>query len=285
MRWTKVTFILGCILLAVGCQSCLQFRYSDQKQRKTLANVASTHTIELGAKKGGGRDIHYTLIYNDTVKPLAVFVHGSPGSSSSFIHFGTDQDLLAHYNVLLLDRPGFGYSDFGKAEVDMAQQSVILREVINQFTFDHKVLIGHSLGGPIICRMAMDEPNIAVALLIVAGSVSPELEPQENWRKPISSKWLRWMVPKSFRVSNDEIIPAKGELIKMIPLWTNITCKVQIIQGGADKLVPAGNEDYAEKMLVNAHSVDVLRLPLEDHFIPFTEPQLVTKALVRFLPF
>lgn len=236
----------------------------------------------MGHRTGAGRAIHYTLVSSDTVKPLAVFVHGSPGSSDNFIHFGLDTALLARYDVLLLDRPGFGYSGFGQAEVSIEKQSAILSEVLSQFSHTTKFLVGHSLGGPIIVRMAMDNPKSFAGLLIVAGSVSPELEPQEKWRPVLATKGLRWLMPKSFRVSNDEIIPAKKELLKMEPLWQRITCPVQIIQGGKDKLVPAGNEDYAEKMLVNARSVKVYRLPDENHFIPFAEPQLVTEALLRF---
>ena len=282
MKLNKGIVVGFVILLWFGCQSCFQFRLSQDKQYKELSEIAMTARVEIGDKAGGERTIRYTLVESDSSLPLAVFIHGSPGSSSSFLHFAQDTVLLKHYNVLLLDRPGYGYSDFGNAEVSMEQQSLILREVVNQFDYSSKILVGHSLGGPIVCRMSMDEPDISDGLLIVAGSVSPELEPEEKWRKPISRKAIRWILPKSFRVSNDEILPAKEELLKMVPLWPNITCAVQIIQGGEDPLVPAGNEDYAEKMLINAKSVRVSRLPNENHFIPFTKPELLTEALLRF---
>ena len=270
------------LLLWVGCQSCFQFRFSDKKQLSELSSISKSYAVEIGEKLGGNRLLHYTLVTGDSSLPLAVFVHGSPGSSSNFLHFAQDTTLLRHYNVLLIDRPGYGYSDFGDAEESLEKQSEILLDFLRLFPFDQKILVGHSLGGPIVCRMAMDAPRSVSGLLVVAGSVSPELEPEEKWRKPMSSKALRWLMPKSFRVSSDEIVPAKEELIKMVALWSNITCPVQIIQGGKDKLVPAGNEDYAEKMLVNASSVRVYRLPEENHFIPFTRPELLTEALLRF---
>jgi pimeloyl-ACP methyl ester carboxylesterase len=270
------------VLLWVGCQSCFQFRFSDKKQLKELAQISKDYTVEIGEKVGEDRRIHYTLVKSDSLLPLAVFVHGSPGSSSNFMHFAKDTKLLRRYNVLLLDRPGYGYSGFGDAEESMENQSKILCDFLKKFSFKAIVLVGHSLGGPIICRMAMDEPQSFTGLLVVAGSVSPALEPQEKWRRPMSSKALRWLMPKSFRVSNDEILPAKEELQKMDSLWVNITCSVQIIQGGKDGLVPAGNEDYAEQMLMNAADVRVYRLPEENHFIPFTQPQLVTEALLSF---
>jgi pimeloyl-ACP methyl ester carboxylesterase len=255
---------------------------SDKKQKNELAEVSETYNVELGVKGGAGRSIHYTLVHSDSALPLAVFIHGSPGSSSNYIQFAQDTTLLARYNVLLIDRPGYGYSGFGNAEKSIEQQSKILREVVSQFPYARKYLVGHSLGGPIVCRMAMDEPSLPAGLLIIAGSVSPDLEPQEKWRKPLSRKAIRWLLPRSFRVSNDEILPAKQELINMAPLWPKIKCDVQIIQGGQDNLVPSGNEDYAEKMLVNAKSVRVYRLPEEDHFIPFSHPGIVTEKLLLF---
>ena len=281
-KLNRYIFLGFIVHIWVGCQSCFQFRSSDRKQLSRLKDVPSDFEVVIGYRDGGNRQIHYTLVSQDTTRPLAVFIHGSPGSSDAFLPFGKDTTLLARYDVLLIDRPGYGYSDFGNAEPSIEQQSLVLREVVGKFGYKDIFLVGHSLGGPIICRMAMDEPNMFAGLLIVAGSVSPELEPQEKWRIPMASKGLRWLMPRSFRVSNEEIIPAKKELLKMVTLWPKITCPVQIIQGGKDKLVPAGNEDYAEKMLVNAKSVRVYRLPKENHFIPFTEPQLLTEALLRF---
>jgi pimeloyl-ACP methyl ester carboxylesterase len=282
MKRLKLLALVSALLIFLVLQSCLQFRYSDKKQYRQLKQISSSCPVTLGYKMGEGRSIHFTYVGADSSKALAVFIHGSPGSSSSFIKFAQDTALLREYNVLLIDRPGFGYSTFGKAEPSIERQSAILRAVVAQFPSSKKILIGHSLGGAIIVRMAMDEPTEIEGLLILAGSVSAELEPESNWRKPMSKRALRWLLPKSFRVSNDEIIPAQAELKKMEPLWAKITCDVEIIQGGKDKLVPAGNANFAEKKLVNARSLQVYRMPNENHFFPFTQPQLVTEALMRF---
>lgn len=276
-------YLLIFLLIWVSCQSCFQFRKSDKQQYKELKEIGQHFSLDLGKKRGLDRDIHYTYVSKkDALRPLVVFVHGSPGSSSNFLHFATDQLLLDSFDVLLLDRPGFGYSDFGNSESDMLRQASILNEVVSQFPAHSTFLVGHSLGGPIIANMAMKKPDAYEGLLIVAGSVSPELEPEENWRVPMNSAALRWLMPKSFRVSNQEIIPAKEKLLEMESEWVKIRSTVQIIQGGKDRLVPPGNDDYAKKMLVNAKEVKVYRLPEEDHFIPFSEPQLIREALFKF---
>ncbi|MFY0643988.1 MAG: alpha/beta hydrolase [Bacteroidia bacterium] len=253
---------------------------AEKKQKKQFNKEGLD--VELGYKQGLERRIHYTLSGKDSSKDLLVFVHGSPGSSSNFIGFAKDSLLLEKYQILLIDRPGFGYSSFGNSEPDMQKQAAILNQVVKQFKSKDKILIGHSLGGPIIVRMAMDTSFNYKGLMLVAASVSPELEPKEKWRKPMNWKIIRWLIPRSFRVSNQEILPAKDELEVMEPLWTNITSQVCIIQGEKDKLVPAGNADYAEKMLVNASKLKVMKFEKFNHFIPFTEPEIMIEELLTF---
>ncbi|MBT8327929.1 MAG: alpha/beta hydrolase [Bacteroidia bacterium] len=282
MKYKKLKYLGIALTFWLLIGSCFQFRSSDRKQLKELKQTSKLFYVDIGTKLAEGRNIHFTQVGKDSTKPTVVFIHGSPGSSSNFMQYAKDTAMLNHFNVLLIDRPGFGYSDFGKSEPSISRQAKMLSSVVSQFNNQRCILVGHSLGGPIICKMAMDDSEIADGLLIIAGSVAPDLEPVEKWRKPMSKKWLSWLMPKSFRVSNEEIIPVKEELTKMETLWDKITIDVKIIQGGRDKLVPSGNEDYAEKKLINARSVEIFRYPKENHFIPFTEPHLVIEALRRF---
>ncbi len=48
----------------------------------------------------------------------------------------------------------------------------ILELVVNQKT----ILVGHSLGGPVIARTAMDYPDLVDGLILVGGSIDPEME-------------------------------------------------------------------------------------------------------------
>ena len=282
MRFRRFVSVGLLVSVVFFFHSCFQFRTTDKKQWEELSVLNTNYFIDIGEKQVDSNRIHYTLVVSDSTFPLAVFIHGSPGSSSNFLQYAKDTSLLKEYNVLLLDRPGFGYSDFGKPVSSIARQADILNDVIGQFNFKDIVLVGHSLGGPIICKMAIDTPNAYSGLFIVAGSVSPELEPEEKWRYALDKKWIRWLLPNTLDVSNQEILPAKQELIAMESLWKQITCKVVIMQGGEDDLVPPDNADYAEKMLINAKSIKVLRLPNENHFIPFTKPELLTEVLLGF---
>jgi pimeloyl-ACP methyl ester carboxylesterase len=83
-------------------------------------------------------------------------------------------------------------------------------------------------------------------------------------------------------VSNQEILPLKGELEKMLPLWATIRVPVIVIQGEDDPLVPAGNASFAKRMLVNA-PVTIQMIPRMNHFIPWSRPDLIRDAILHQL--
>lgn len=265
------------VLLGLTLSSCFQFRYSDKKQLKYFEE--KNVKVGLGSEKVLGQNMHYSLT-KEPKETLVVFVHGSPGSSSNFIHFLVMDSLLDIAQLMAIDRPGFGSSDFGKSEPDLNKQSAKVLGVLDKFNEKNIILVGHSLGGPLICKMAMDRPDLVDGLVIIAGSVSPELEPEEKWRKPLNSPFLRWILPRSFRVSNQEILPVKKYLVEMEQLWKNIKVPVTIIQGDKDGLVPPGNADYAKEKLSNAE-VRMLKFPDKDHFIPFSEPEIVSSEIIK----
>lgn len=272
--WKFLIPIIAWMLLA---SSCFQFRTSDKQQIKTLAKYGVQ--AELGVREVAPYTIHYSYLNSDTTKPLIVFIHGSPGSSSSFLHYMYDTSLTNKCDVLLIDRPGFGYSNFGTSEPSLEKQGNALAEVVRSFERRRVILVGHSLGGPIVSRMMMDDTLLASAMVIIAGSIAAEFEPNEKWRKPMDKKAFRWLLPTAFRVSNQEIIPAYDELKRMEGGWINITVPVTIIQGGKDNLVPEGNAHYGEKVLVNSTQVKKIILPDKNHFIPFEDQALVIKEI------
>jgi pimeloyl-ACP methyl ester carboxylesterase len=91
----------------------------------------------------------------------------------------------------------------------------------------------------------------------------------------------QWL-PTELDVSNQEILPLKGELEKMLPLWATIRVPVIVIQGEDDPLVPAGNASFAKRMLVNA-PVTIQMIPRMNHFIPWSRPDLIRDAILHQL--
>jgi pimeloyl-ACP methyl ester carboxylesterase len=83
------------------------------KQKKQFAqNGISLTTADFVAN---GTVLHYAKTGADTL-PTLFFVHGSPGSWIKFGKYLMDTDLLKKYRMISIDRPGFGYSNFGQAK-------------------------------------------------------------------------------------------------------------------------------------------------------------------------
>ena len=214
--------------------------------------------------------------------PAILFVHGSPGSLNNAMIYLEDTTLSSEAQVLSVDRPGFGYSDYGKTERSVEQQAALIAEVLKKNTDQPAVLVGHSYGGPVIARMAMDHPELVKGLLIVAGSISPELEPREWWRPIVDSPLIRWILPGSFIVSNQEIHALYRELELMMPLWKEIQCPVIVFQGETDKLVPAGNADFAELMIPDS-LLTINMVEQGDHFIVWSRQQEMVAMMKKLL--
>jgi len=155
----------------------------------------------------------------------------------------------------------------------------LLGGVLKLFPNQRKILVGHSLGGPLIARMAADFPEDIDAIVILAGSIDPALEPDEWYRKPMSSGWISWMIPTFIKASNDEILTLKKELENMLPDWEKIKIPVVVMQGTEDGLVPKENADFAKKMITHA-PVKIRMLKGKSHLFPFFYPELVVEELM-----
>jgi pimeloyl-ACP methyl ester carboxylesterase len=285
LKFSKRLLIVYIILFVISqiLSSCLTFKVSQKEIDTKFSGYAmkpSQHQIEVQGVK-----INYAEIGSDSL-PVAFFVHGSPGSWGGFIDFMKDTVLLKKVKMVAVDRIGFGDSDFGNAEKSLVVQAELLKPIVAKYKKSGKklILIGHSLGGPMIARMAMDYPELIDNLVIVAGSIAPDLEPNEKWfRIPMDFMPISFLIPASFRASNHEILYLKPELEKMLPLWKNIRQPVIVIQGGKDMFVSPKNADFAEKMLVNAKSLKVVRIDTMNHFVPWSHPFLIKRAIEESL--
>lgn len=248
------------------CKSeLMSFRKSDPKMARYLEKKGQ-EAPRFFDLQVDGRNVHYTQV-GDTTKPLVLLVHGSPGSSSAYQAFLADKRLTGFAQVISVDRPGNGYSDFGRSEPSLEKQAAALGAILQRHRPGKAILLGHSYGGPVVARAAMDFPGLVDGVFILAGSIDPELEPREWWRKPIDKPWVRWLFPTSMVVANQEIIPLYDELQAMLPLWEKITCPVTVVQGTKDTLVPAGNAGFAKRMAVNSSRVDIRMIEGGSHFI------------------
>ncbi|HMI06281.1 MAG TPA: alpha/beta hydrolase [Flavobacterium sp.] len=276
----KIKYLLLFLMVSyiIMCQSCMTMRMNVKETDTyfdTLKVAFTDKTIAVGK-----HHIHYIQTGNPD-NPTLFFVHGSPGSWDAYKKYLSDSLLLSKYRMIAIDRPGFGYSDFGDAE-DLETQSGLLENFLTQVDNRKPItLVGHSLGGPVIVKMATEEPEKFQNLVILAGAVDPKAETAEVWRAIIMTKPLRYLIPGALRTSNDELWWLKDDLNTMKPFLKNITCKVTIIHGTKDPLVPFSNVAFMRKEFVNAKLTNIIAIENANHFIPWEHFELIRDALYQ----
>lgn len=278
MKLFYILFII-CMCWLIFAQSCMYFRTSDSAAQKDFGSKGISFKTEY--YQVGNTNLHYTTSGNDSL-PTLVFIHGSPGSWDAFTEYMKDSLLLLHYRMISIDRPGFGYSDFGKA-MDMAGQAVVINELLKHIDNGKPVcLIGHSLGGPLVIKLAAENKEVNIAyLVILAGSVDPAEEKPENWRKTLDRTPLRYFVPGAMRPSNAELLLFKQDVYDLEKDFPNVTCDVLIMHGDKDDFVPPGNADYAKEKLIHAKTVRIVWFEGQRHFIPWTKFKEIREELLQ----
>lgn len=258
-----------------------QFLMQDRVSDKYAGNYYQTLGIELKTHfvKINDRTIHYAQTGNDTM-PTLFFIHGSPGSWYNYRGYLSDSALIKKYRLISVDRPGFGFSGFGNT-INLEKQSAYLSSLISTVNNGKAVyLVGHSLGGPLAIKMAANPANNISGVVVIAGSVSPELEQKEYWRPIITYSPIRWFAPSAFRYSNEEIWYLKKDLLKLKEDFQKVYCPVIIFHGDKDEHVPAGNVEYAKKNLINSAGAEAIIFPGKNHFIVWTDFKCIRDKLL-----
>ena len=96
-----------------------------------------------------------------------VLIHGMGGSAAGYLlNFGA---LAAHHRVYAMDLPNHGGTDpVGDARPGPAYMSGFVNDFMSELKIERAHVVGHSLGGGIALRLAMDYPRRVDRLVLVA---------------------------------------------------------------------------------------------------------------------
>lgn len=278
MSKKMLVFILFCGYL-VFCQSCMKMRMSPKKTSEYFSK-SNTSFKDISYKVSEIHQIHY-IETGDSTKPTLFFLHGSPGSWDAYKTYLTDLDLQKKYRLIAIDRPGFGYSNFGEAANLETQANLILPFIQSKNNNQPITLIGHSMGGPVAVKLATKKPELFKNLVILAGAIDPKAENPEKWRPVLMLKPIKYLIPGAFQPSNEELWWLKEDLKIMQTKLNKITSNVIIIHGTEDSLVPFSNVAFMEKEFINAQKIETIPIEKADHFIPWTHYEIIKKSLLN----
>jgi pimeloyl-ACP methyl ester carboxylesterase len=257
----------------------IQFRSTDEEIRNHYAGHKLP--ININYYEALGRQMRYISTGNDPSKPVILFIHGAPSSSSYYRHFLTDTTLRKQANLIAVDRPGYGYSGFGKPEPDIGRQAAMIAPILDSLQKGSRpvVVVGASYGTPVASRLLMDYPKLADGLLLIAPALAPGEEKTYFASYILESPLFTWAQPRMLHSANVEKFTHKSELRKMQHRWDEIKVPVIYFQGKNDDLIYTTNAAFAKSKITQSHSLSIRMIPNRGHLLVFDEEKRIKSAI------
>jgi len=158
-----------------------------------------------------GGDIHF-VDKGQGSKGTLVLIHGIAGQLQHFTYAMVDL-LKDDYRVIALDRPGCGYSTLTEGDgASLGDQARMIDELLDQLGVDQAVVVGHSLGGAVALRLALDCPGRVARLALLAPLTQVQSEANPVFKGlQITTSWLRHFLAETIavpmaRLSSDKVL-------------------------------------------------------------------------------
>lgn len=256
------------------------FRLPDGWLRRWLDSPEG-YDLVIARYEVAGRTIRYLAVGHDTL-PALLLLHGSPSSLLSWKEVLEDRVLLERFRLVAVDRPGYGYSDFGRVVVRPLEQAELLAPLLRELAERGPVyVLGSSYGGPVAAALAMRYPDAVDALMLQSAAVAPGEEKIYPISYPTSRVPWRWLIPPTLRMANVEKLNHAVALEEMANEWARITAPVTIFHGEADSLVYFSNVEYAVERLVNAKEVRVHAVAGKGHGMLWSDYELTRSVILE----
>ena len=212
-------------------------------------------------------------------KQLIVFVHGTPGSFTTFMHYMNDSLMQEHFHMISVTRPGWVERNAEKVP-SLDEQAAALEPLLRMDRSGKgTILMGHSYGGPVIAKTAMEYSELVSGLVFVATTGDPELS-GPRWYNRLAVVIPRFILGDGLKGANAEIMPLRPQLESILSGWEELEMPVLIVQGDRDRLVNPRNAEFMQRMLVNAEVTYMWREG-QGHFVLWEEAELIVDALIE----
>ncbi|MGZ5961785.1 MAG: alpha/beta fold hydrolase [Rhizomicrobium sp.] len=148
---------IGAIITAIGARRIAAA--NPPAGRFVPVNGGRLHVVELGA--------------NNNDEPAIVLIHGASGNLEDMRPLG--ELLAARRHVVMVDRPGHGWSDRpgGPSDASPERQAQLIAEALASLGIARVVVVGHSLGGTVAAAFALAYPQRASGLVLLAAVTHP----------------------------------------------------------------------------------------------------------------
>ncbi len=153
-----LTIVFGILILG-GLGACVNSAL--YASRITKEHPASGDLIEVN-----GADVH--VLRQGDAGPVVMMIHGASANAREF-SWSLAPRLSETHRVLMADRPGHGHSDRPEDAETLAVQAAQVAGALKALAPGEKaVIVGHSFGGAVSLRLALDHPELVDSLVLLA---------------------------------------------------------------------------------------------------------------------
>jgi pimeloyl-ACP methyl ester carboxylesterase len=100
--------------------------------------------------------------------PVVVLLHGASGNLQD-VNAALGAPLAARYRVIMIDRPGHGWSDRpGGDDASPARQAVLIAQALEKLGVAHAIIVGVSWSGALATSYALAFPQRVAGLVLLA---------------------------------------------------------------------------------------------------------------------
>ena len=288
--------------------------FNRSTRKKAEAQVPADGTfIEID-----GNRLHY-VERGDAANPAIVLIHGLGGQLRNF---GAPlvADLEKDYRLILVDRPGSGWSTrAADASSSLWQQAAVIAKFIRALGLERPVVVGHSLGGALALTIAAEHPDVVGRLLLICPLTQDAKDVPEafkgleirsptmrrivantiavplgiiNQEKILGQVFGPEAVPEDFMIAGGGALSARPEafyetssdlvaLEDQLPLLVQLYSRIQV----PVRILYAEGDQLLDPQLHGLCTVDQLadaqcEIVPGGHMLPFTQPEM-TAAWIR----
>lgn len=269
------------LFLCIVSSSCtvLQWRKSDQEIQQKFKDLKIASEISYFKVDTLDLEVRIQAVETDEKKVNLVFFHGSPSSLSAWEGYLLDSSLRETTAMYAIDRPGYGYSNFGDEMTAVDAEAQLMSAIINTYKLQNVIAIGTSYGGPLAARVGFLNDKVK-AVVMISPAIDPALE-KDIWASRFTQwKLTRWLVPTAYRVAGDEKEVHAEELVALEQDWKSMTIPVVHIHGDDDALVPYENINFSKE---NFKNITIITVPEKGHEIAWKYKEIVIPHLQKLL--
>ncbi len=163
-----VRVAIWCVVIAVATVAALAVFTQVDASRIERANPPTGRFVQVD----GGR-IHLVELGAANAPPV-VLLHGA-GTNLNDMRLALGERLAATHRVILIDRPGHGWSDRpgGAADASPARQAMLVHQALGQIGVTRPILVAHSWAGALATAYALACPDGVAGLVLLAPLTRP----------------------------------------------------------------------------------------------------------------